>query len=170
MSNVQTLASTLYRRAVNVLSVLPELDQEAPLAAIDAFVERPLPSRFLAAMRAMTTAMRGVRLDRVREAGAGHTFQKGMAALTRIPGVDRYLLEQLRGVPVDGRAGKRLEALAALMGAHQELAARAEAASQALRDQLSAVARRTTSKTTRKRPAPAPRPVVATPARKMTAS
>ena len=57
-----------------------------------------------------------VRVDRVRSAGAGHTFQRGMAALARTPGVDRHLLEQLGSLPVDGRVGKRLEALAALMG------------------------------------------------------
>lgn len=142
MSGVQALASALYRRAAPLLPRLHGHDRDAALAALDAFVANPVASTFLAARRELAQARRRANLERLRRAGAGAGFRRGLASLGDAPGASRHLVEQLAAVPVDGRAGMRLQALAALMAAHHELLARAEAAAQAQREALSGMQRK----------------------------
>ncbi|MES1205419.1 MAG: hypothetical protein ABUS79_05735 [Pseudomonadota bacterium] len=97
-------------------------------AAVDAFVEAPAPSSFLAAFRLLDQARRRAMVE---QAGGGvlrRAFQDGVAALRRISALPTPAVDALAAhAEVDARAGERLHALAALTGAYQELSARVAA-------------------------------------------
>jgi hypothetical protein len=109
--------------------VLPGLgaDERAPaLEAIARFVDDPRPLAFLAAHGALAEAAR----SRAAERGAGERFETALAQLPP------ELRAPLAALPRDRRTAARLDALAALASAHDELSARAAAAAAAMRARL----------------------------------
>jgi hypothetical protein len=138
MTTTEGLAGALLRRALEVLPHLPAEDRPEAWQALDAFTEAPGPVRFLAAWRVLGACRRRQGLHRVLAQGAASSFDQGLSALGQVPGFNPAILQTLRALPVDPKTGRRLEALAALMGAHAELASRAQAAREALRAQFAA--------------------------------
>jgi hypothetical protein len=97
---------------------------EPALAAIDDFVATPSPSRYLRAARLLTAAARAARAARLDATFAGRAFDHGLARLQALPYLDAARAADLAATPLDPRAGHRLTALAMLLEAHHELAAR----------------------------------------------
>jgi hypothetical protein len=120
----RVLASALLRVAMRALPRIP-LDERTPaLSAIDAFVAAPGPARFLTAARLLDEGRRAARVARLGVALQGRSFSHGLQRVRGLSFLDEELGEALSALPVDPRAGRRLEALAALLEAHDELAAR----------------------------------------------
>jgi hypothetical protein len=112
---------------VEAARVLPGLDGEAgsaALAEIDAFVAVPLPSRWLRATRTLREMGRRARGERNIAALARRSFDRGLARVGTVSVVGDAAREALSALPVDASSGRRLEALAALLEAHQEVAGR----------------------------------------------
>ncbi len=108
-------------------AVWPALDGDARAAAAAAvadFVAAPAPSTFLAATRRLLDARRRRRADALSAALAERVFARGAARLAAVPFLDDAQRATLLAQAHDGAAGRRLAALAALLLAHAELAAR----------------------------------------------
>jgi hypothetical protein len=91
-------------------------------------VAAPAPSTFLAAARRLVDARRRRRASALSAALAERVFARGAARLAAVPFVDDALRATLLAQPHDGPTGRRLAALAALLEAHAELAARVRSA------------------------------------------
>jgi hypothetical protein len=112
---------------VEAARALPSLDGDArgaALAAIDAFVAAPLPSRWLHATRLLRQLRRRARGERNVVTLAGRSFARGLERVRAEPLLDDDARQALAALTVDAGAGRRLEALASLIAAHQELAGR----------------------------------------------
>jgi hypothetical protein len=123
-----TLARALARLA---RAAWPALDPAARVegaAAIDGFVAAPAPSTFLAAARRLVEVRRRRRATDLSAALAERVFARGAACLAAVPFVDEAVRATLLAQPHDGAAGRRLAALACLLEAHAELAARVRSA------------------------------------------
>jgi hypothetical protein len=120
--DVAALADQLVRR---VARAWPAVAGDPPaLAAIDEFVARPSPSRYLRAARLIYQAAAAARGSRLDEAVAGRAHAQGLERLRASGLLDPARGEALAAYPVDRRAGHRLSALAMLLDAHRELTAR----------------------------------------------
>jgi hypothetical protein len=109
----------------------PELVAEtrpAAVAALDAFIAAPSPSRFVAAAHALAAAVRQSRAARFDARLGERRFRRGLERLDALPFVDDATRAALADQPHTGAAGRRLAALAALLEAHAELAARLRSA------------------------------------------
>jgi hypothetical protein len=122
------LARALLVEAARVLPTLAGEARGEALAAIDAFVARPLPSGWLRATRTLRALRRRARGERNLRTLAARSFARGLERLAALPLLDDETRSALAALPVDAGAGRRLEALAALVAAHQELAGRAREA------------------------------------------
>lgn len=131
-----SLAAVLYAQAKRTLPLLSDEARAPSLAAIDRFVAKPGPSAFLSASRELSTALRRCQFDRLLGAASRRRFQRGLEAVRAVPGLDGSIAEELGSLPLDGRAGRRLDALAALLTTHHELTGRVAAASDELRRML----------------------------------
>ena len=134
---MQALARSLFRRAQGTLGTLPADSHARALAALDAFLAGPGPARYLAAVRVLAAEERTAARHRLERGGAGRAFADAVLAL-EASGLDAETVRLLTDRPAAPGLGVRLEALAALVTAHRELAGRAEAATQALRRKLTA--------------------------------
>ena len=132
---MRKLARALFRRAQATVGALPADGQARALAAFDDFLEDPGPSRFLATVRILASEERVAARQRLARDTAGRAFEDGIAALGA-SGLDPDTVRALADRPAAPGVGARLEALAALIATHRELAGRAEAAVKALRAQL----------------------------------
>jgi hypothetical protein len=77
-------------------------------------------------------------------ASAGHgdddrALARGLAALAGVVGIDPTLAERLSALPATPAAGERLETLALLLTAYEELAGRASSSARELRQALAGV-------------------------------
>jgi hypothetical protein len=124
-----------WRRAAPALAAMPAGASAPVLSAIDAFLAAPAPAAFLGAVRALESAERAAARRRLERGSAARSVDRGIAALTAA-GLDADLVAVLADQPVQRALGVRLEGLAALLEAYQELAAKAQAAALALRAQL----------------------------------
>jgi hypothetical protein len=113
----------LHTAARALPGLAPEVEAPA-LAAIDAFVADPGPARFLHAHRVLEQARRQARVVRASTTLAARSLERGLDRIRSLPFFDEELAKTLASLPCDSRAGRRLSALAALLDAHQELAAR----------------------------------------------
>ena len=129
----EILARRLLLLATAAYQFLPPQRRANTFEAMDAFIASPSPLTFAQGSRALSTEQRLYRVERLRAAGSEHAFERGMETLTQHPAIEPVVTEALGAIPVDGNAGKRLEALATLLTVHHELSSRAEAAAQALR-------------------------------------
>jgi hypothetical protein len=112
---------------VEAAAVLPGLEGEAraeALAAIDDFAECPLPSRWLGATRTLRTLGRRARGEHNLRLLAARSFARGLERVAALSLLDETTRAALATLPLDAGAGRRLEALAYLVAAHQELAGR----------------------------------------------
>jgi hypothetical protein len=128
MSSDGRLAAALGRLASAVWPALDDDGRRAGAAAVAAFVDAPGPAAFLAAAHALSTLRRARRAAELSTALAERSFARGVARLGEIgfvPDETRALLEVQ---PREGGAGRRLWALATLLEAHAELAARVRSA------------------------------------------
>src|SRR6202012_3260479 len=92
--------------------------------AVDAFVDAPSPSSYLAAARTLVRARSARQTQALQEQWGERAFVRGAARLAGIGFVDAALQATLTAQPRDAAAGRRLATLAALLLAHAELAAR----------------------------------------------
>jgi hypothetical protein len=106
--------------------------QAAALDAIDEFIASPVAHRYLAAVRALSQLSRLRRrsggIERLaRRAIDAELDQLEQSALLPQAAEGATLIEQLRALPADPRTPRRLQALAALLEAHREIALRVRA-------------------------------------------
>ena len=113
-------------------------DQRGPaLAALDAFLADPLPSRFLAAARELGQLRRRTLIERDARGTLQRARSDGLSALREVPGVPATVVDRLEaGLPADLRSGPRLRALVDLARSYQELASRVVADTEEMRRRL----------------------------------
>lgn len=131
-----------------VVRVWPELDDEERAdgaAAIDAFVAAPSPAQLVAATRILREARLRRRSAALTAQLGARTFARAVAKLDAVPFLDDELRATLTAQPADGPHGRRLSALADLLTAHAELAARLRAADAAMLGTMSLRPERRTS-------------------------
>lgn len=128
------LAEQLLRQAISTFGSVAAGDRDAALAALDAFIEAPCASRYLAASRALRDARRGRGLALLRKTSAERAWVTGLEAVRTLLGPTEA--STLSAMPVDEKAGLRLRALATLVTAHRELAERVSGQADAMRRQL----------------------------------
>jgi hypothetical protein len=131
-------ARTLVAAAARTLALPPSPEphdaedarlETVALGAIDAYVASPFAHRYLAAMRALAS----LSCLRRRAAGTERLARRALdaeidrlAQSALLPRTDdgERALEQLRALPADARAPRRLQALTALLEAHRAIALR----------------------------------------------
>jgi len=138
MTTHAQLALRLHGLTVRAFNVLPAERHVLVFPPLDAFIAQPGATNFLTAARALAEEQRLWRLERLQAAGAQHAFERGRDALVSLASVDDAVRGALVQTPLDALAGRRLEALALLVSAHQELASRAEFAADELRKKMGA--------------------------------
>ncbi|MDB4969889.1 MAG: hypothetical protein JWN44_5578 [Myxococcales bacterium] len=124
MSDAARLGAALATLAVRTWPALSADARSSVLPALDGFVTSPSPSRFVLAARALADARRRMRRERLDALLGERTFARGATRLEAVGFLDDELRAQLVAQPHDAAAGRRLGALAALLDAHAELAAR----------------------------------------------
>ncbi|MEW5850902.1 MAG: hypothetical protein AB2A00_19100 [Myxococcota bacterium] len=169
MTDVSRLAASLLQSALRTFRLVPDEKRGPALEALDSFLAAPGPLTFLRASRVVNELGRTALLARLGSAGMERSLARGLETLAKVPEMDPAVTERLRALPVDPRAGRRLEALAALIITHQELASRAEAASSKLRRQMEKMKARRSSAPPKGAPPRSIPPKSATPRRKSTA-
>ena len=127
-ADVAPLARALARLAHAAWPALDPAARAEGAAAVAEFVAAPAPSTFLAAARRLVDVRRRRRRNELSAALAERVFARGAARLAAVPFVDDAVRATLLAQPHDGAAGRRLAALAALLMAHAELAARVRSA------------------------------------------
>jgi hypothetical protein len=126
-ATTSTLAAALLRDAIRLHRDVPEAAQTSSLAAIDAFLAAPSPSGYLRATREIRAALQRTRLEVSGRVLAQRQLDRALGQLETVPSLDADMRTQLASLPVDIRASRRLDALCALLSAHDELAARVRA-------------------------------------------
>jgi hypothetical protein len=126
--DIAPLARALARLARNAWPTLDPAARAEGAAAIADFVAAPAPSSFLAAARRLVDVRRQRRAAELSSALGERVFARGAARLAAVPFLDDATRATLLAQPHDGPAGRRLAALAALLEAHAELAARIRSA------------------------------------------
>jgi hypothetical protein len=124
MSDAARLGAALFTLTERTWPALSHDARGATLAALDAFVAGPSPARFVAAARALADARRRTRGERIDALLGERTFARGVARLADVGFVDDETRAALVAQPHVAAAGRRLGALAAMLDAHAELAAR----------------------------------------------
>jgi hypothetical protein len=142
------LARSLLRAALATLPLLEDEARQPAFAAIDEFLARPAPSTHLAAVRVLYELRAHARRSRGRVALAVRARDRGLEMVSQVASA---LADELGALEADPACGRRLEALAALLEAHQDLAARVRRAERArqpfierIRDQAQLERRRRT--------------------------
>ena len=124
MSDAARLGAALATLAVRAWPALSPEARAGALPALDDFVRTPSPARFLAAARTLAAARRRTRRERLDALLGERTFARGAARLAEVCFVSEETRALLVAQPHDAATGRRLGALAALLDAHAELAAR----------------------------------------------
>jgi len=127
-SDAVLFARRLLPLASAVLHRVPEDERTPILTALDRFLAAPAPASFLAASRVMETVLRELVIAR---AGAGplrRGFADAILSLRGVGALPAAVVDELAsGLTLDARSVDRLNALAALVGAHAALRARVAA-------------------------------------------
>lgn len=98
------------------------------LSAVDGFLAAPAPSTFLIAFRVADRTRHRALIERAGARSLRRSFDDGVAALRQVSSLPAALVDGLvAGLPRDVRAGRRLNALAALAATYQELGTRVAA-------------------------------------------
>jgi hypothetical protein len=136
-ADTAALARALLPRAIAAFTLVPELDRGPALAAIDRFLAGPAPSTYLAAARELRTAERAAALRKNGGATMSRLFGEGMTVLREVPGLPPELLDEMTAnLPLDARSGRRLTALAELLGGYCELLGRVAADTEEMRKRM----------------------------------
>lgn len=122
------LAKSLLRAAMATLPLLDEEARPPALSAIDEFIAEPAPSTHLAAVRILAELRKSARQSQSRAALAVRARERGLEKVSQVAG---ELAADLAALEADPACGRRLEALALLLQAHQELVARVRRAERA---------------------------------------
>jgi hypothetical protein len=137
------LARALLGHALIAFRVLPDPARAAGLAAIDRFVADPRPSLFLAAVRELDDLRRRGLIESTAATTVRRGRDAGLEALRAVPGFPAAITERLEhGLPLDARAGQRLQALAALASSYEGLAGQVAADTDEMRQRLRPLAGR----------------------------
>jgi hypothetical protein len=126
-NHVSRMAATLFPLAVRLHRDVPAEAQTAALAALDGFLAQPSPSAFMRATRELRGAITAHRFSHATRALSGRAFGRALDRLNATDILDEERRGVLASLPVDVRAARRLDALAALLQAHDELATRVRA-------------------------------------------
>jgi hypothetical protein len=118
------LASALLKDVLRLYRDVPEDSRASSLAAVDFFLAAPSASRYLRATREIRAAISRARLANAGKILAQRQLDRALSALEGMPMLDPEMRAQLSALPVDILASRRLDALCALLSAHDELAAR----------------------------------------------
>jgi hypothetical protein len=132
---VSALAAALLRHAVAAFAVSADDARGPALDALDQFVAAPSPAAFLAAARVLRDLRRESLIEKTAGATIRRSFADGLAAVGGL-GLPPALVERLAEVPVEARAGQRLQALAVLVRSYDELAGRVAAEASETRRRL----------------------------------
>lgn len=136
-TDTAVFARALLPRAVAAFSVVPPEDRGPALAAIDQFLARPSPASFLRAARQLNEARRAARLARAASTTVGRLFGEGITMMRSVPGLPAEVTQQLANdLPMDGRSGRRLAALATMLKGYEELLGRVVADNEEMRKRL----------------------------------
>jgi hypothetical protein len=136
MTDTAVLARALLARAHPALLAIPGDARGPALEALDQFLAAPGPAAFLRATRVLGVERRRALLARSAQSTLRRSMADGLAALRAVPGLPAPLLDRLERLPVDARAGRRLQALASLAQAHEELAGRVASEADDMRRKL----------------------------------
>jgi hypothetical protein len=118
------MATSLLPLAVRLHRDVPSNGRAAALAALDQFIAQPSPTGFLRAARELRGAIAAHRFAHSSRVLSERAFGRALTRLHDTAILDEERRGLLASLPVDVRAARRLDALAALLQAHDELAAR----------------------------------------------
>jgi hypothetical protein len=118
------LAASLLEETLRLYRDVPEEGRAPSLQAIDFFLAAPSPSRFMRATRQIRAAVHRARLAASGNVLARRQLDRALSGLQEVPSLDADMRAQLQALPVDVQASRRLDALCALLSAHDELTAR----------------------------------------------
>jgi hypothetical protein len=131
------LARALLPRAISAFTLVPASERGPALAALDRFLAGPAPSTYLAAARHLRKAERAAALGKNGGVTLGRLYDEGVTLLRDVPGLPPELLNEMTGaLPIDARAGRRLSALAELLGSYCELLGRVAADTDEMRRRM----------------------------------
>jgi hypothetical protein len=118
------LAAALLQETLRLYRDVPEESRAPSLKAVDFFLAAPSPSRFLKATREIRAAIHRARLSSSGNVLARRQLDRALEGLASMSSLDEDMRAQLQALPVDVQASRRLDALCALLSAHDELTAR----------------------------------------------
>jgi hypothetical protein len=128
------LARVLLRHALEAFKVVPDNARGPSLAALDRFIAAPGPAAFVGAVRELRVARRQLL---IQSHGAGtlrRAFDGGIDAFRQVPGIPSAVADRLAtDLPLEALTGPRLQALASLAQAYEELAGRVAADTEEMR-------------------------------------
>ena len=121
-------ARRLLPLAIAAFQRVPVPDRAPVMAALDGFLAVPSPATFLAAARTMEQGLRDLLIADAARGPLRRGFTAAIQALRDGGALPAPLIDELAAhLPVDARAIERLDALAALAGAHAALSVRVAA-------------------------------------------
>jgi hypothetical protein len=128
------LAQVVLVAAARAFPALDGADRERAWEAIDELVAAPTAAGCLRATRRLRALGRRARSEASWRRLAERSLGRGLERVRQVPALAAAeAAEMLATLPLDARAGRRLEALAILIEAHQHLAARLREAAAARR-------------------------------------
>ena len=130
------LAAPLWRLASRVLGEAPAAEAREAVGALRAFTDGPTPARYLAATRLLRHAERRHKLTALGRLGGRRRAEQSLDRLARDTTLGPELVNALRALPPDPRAGRRLTLISELLAAHRLLDARTSGALFELRQAL----------------------------------
>lgn len=136
------MARALLPTAIEALGALPSDARGPALHYLRAFIDHPSPSAFLAARRALCEPRRAHAIKTSVTGLVQRGVDRGLRALRATASLPEAIVARLAAdLPVDRHSGDRLEALAALVAACEELAGRVMTDTNRLRRRLRAPTR-----------------------------
>ena len=142
-ADAATFARALLPRALAAFSAVAPPEREPALTALDRFLQAPGPANFLAAARVLDESRRAAALAKNGRTTIERLFAEGASRLQAVPGLSPEIVAEItRHMPIDPRAGRRLAALADLVGSYGELLGRVAHDTEEMRGRMRAGARR----------------------------
>lgn len=129
-------ARRLLPLAAASLAGVPAHARPPLLQALEAFLDAPGPSSYMAAWRVLKGAHVRLEAHRLRMKLDAHALPDALAELAAVPGMPPRVVQQLAALVPDGSAAPRIRALAALWASRGALAGKVEAAAERRRRQM----------------------------------
>ena len=122
------LARALLSHAVAAFKAVPEQARGLAIHALDRFLARPSPAAYVAAARELRESRRRYLLESRGGGILRRALVGGGAALSEVTSLPSVVADRLAAdLPADALTGQRLQALASLARAYEELASRVAA-------------------------------------------